>query len=794
MSPTPRAGRGAGEGEGNSKWARYNANMNSDDHKVLPLAQPLTGRELEVMNYISDGLTNREIARQMTVAMSTVKWYVRQIYNKLTVESRPEAIERARMLGLLTDPEEAQRDRLNLPSQLTSFVGRRNEIADVRQLLMAARFVTLTGPGGTGKTRLAVQVAWESAGQYADGISFVSLVDTTDPALVPNAIAQELGVIEKPGTLLVDSLRRYYANRQALLILDNFEHLLDGAPMVSKLLVAAPQLTILVTSREVLRLSGEYEYLVPPLSVPDTAHAGSVSDLIKYESVSLFVQRAAAVSTHFSLSDNNATSIASICSRLDGLPLAIELAAARIKLFNPQQMLERLENRLGILTGDLRDLPVRQRTLRDTIDWSYNLLHEDEKELFAWLGVFTGGHSLEAVEAICDLRLGVDVLIGLESLLKKSLLYQTEASGGELRFIMLETIHEYARERLAESGEEKVVRNRHLDYFRELAEEMEPGYRRRNQVFLLERTRVEFGNLRAAFEWAMDSGNVEAAARLVSSIDYYLRYKGNLVEGYRWFKRVLAEIDKVPKEHQVRFLIGVKRLAWVGETHEQEMLLGQQALALARELGDRSNEAWLLADISNSLNLPEEYKAAIKLTDRALTIFRELDDKPGMAFALNTLGEVERLSGNYERAKVAYEETLAICRETGEIYRQSMNLANLAFVAYDEGDYKRGRELAISILKQRMEIGWVEWALVGLMVLAGPLGKLGQPEKAARLLGASKTMMAEMGMYYQSGDQPEVDKYIADVRSQLDEATFNAAYAGGEAMTMDQAIAYAVGE
>jgi tetratricopeptide (TPR) repeat protein len=224
------------------------------------------------------------------------------------------------------------------------------------------------------------------------------------------------------------------------------------------------------------------------------------------------------------------------------------------------------------------------------------------------------------------------------------------------------------------------------------------------------------------------------------------------------------------------------------------MLLGRRALALARELGDRSNEAWLLADISNSFKLPDEYEAAVKMSKRALTIFRELDDMPGMALALNTLGELERLSGNYELAKEAYEETLAICRETGEIYRQSMNMANLAFVAYDEGEYERGKELAMSILKQRMEIGWIEWALIGLMVLAGPLGKLGEPEKAARLLGVQSAISDEMGIYYQPGDQPEVDKYIADVYTQLDEAAFETAWAEGQVMTLEQAVAYALGE
>ncbi|HET6447423.1 MAG TPA: LuxR C-terminal-related transcriptional regulator, partial [candidate division Zixibacteria bacterium] len=553
--------------------------MTRRDYEILPLAKPLTGRELEVLSYIGHGLTNREVAERMTVTISTIKWYVRQIYNKLGVANRTDAIVRARELGLLTDLDEANQQHVKLPPQFNSFIGRTREIGDVRQLIETARIVTLTGPGGSGKTRLAVQVARESAGQYRDGVYFVSLAAIIDPALVPNAIAQVLGVVEQPNMPLVDSLNRYFGDKQLLLLLDNYEHLLDSASLVSDLLTSSHRLTILVTSREALRLSGEYEYLVPPLTVPDISAIGSAADIADYESVALFVQRAETFSTHFTLTDDNAITVANICGRLDGLPLAIELAAARIKLFNPEQLLERLDDRLGLLTGGPRDLPARQQTLRDTIDWSYNLLSDDEQKLFARLGVFNGGRSLEAVKAICGDGLSVDSMDGLESLFNKSFLNQKEGPGGELRFTILETIQEFAREQLSLSGEEELIRNRHLDYFRTLAEEMEPGYRRKNQVILLERTKVEWGNLRAAFEWAMESGNVEAAARLISSIDYYLLYKGNLVEGYRWFNRVIVEIDKIPKEHQVRFLLGAKRLAWVGETQEQVMLLGHQALA-----------------------------------------------------------------------------------------------------------------------------------------------------------------------------------------------------------------------
>jgi len=338
--------------------------MDNHDHEVIPLAQPLTGRELEVLTHIGDGLANRQIAEQMTVAMSTIKWYVRQIYNKLGVDNRTDAIIRARELGILTDLDDVNREHVKLPPQFTSFVGRRREIAEVRQLLMTSRLVTLTGPGGSGKTRLAVQVARESTGQYRDGVYFVSLASIIDPALVPNAIAQVIGVTEQPNIPLAGSLNRFFGQKQLLLLLDNFEHLIEAAAQVTELLTSTSGLTILVTSREVLHLSGEYEYLVPPLIVPDLALVDSVADLAKYESVALFTQRAQASSTYFTLTDDNAVTVANICSRLDGLPLAIELAAARIKLFNPEQLLERLDDRLGLLTGGPRDLPARQQTLR----------------------------------------------------------------------------------------------------------------------------------------------------------------------------------------------------------------------------------------------------------------------------------------------------------------------------------------------------------------------------------------------------------------------------------------------
>ena len=633
-------------------------------------------------------------------------------------------------------PSTQKRPGHDLPAQLTPFIGREGEIAGVQALLATARLVTLTGPGGTGKTRLGLQVAESVAENYADGVTFVALASTTDSALVPNTVGHELGVVERPDQSLVKTLGRYFGQKHSLLVLDNFEHVLEAAPMVSKLLAAAPRLTVMTTSREALRLNGEHEYLVPPLTVPDVAHVDSITDLSAYESVTLFIQRARAISPNFSLTEDNAAAVASICLRLDGLPLAIELAAARIKLFSPQQMLERLEGRLALLTSGPRDLPARQRTLRNTIDWSYHLLDEGEQRLFARLAVFTGGRTIGAVEAVCAPGLPIDALDGLESLLNKSLLYQAEGPGGEPRFIMLETIHEYARERLFESGEEQQIKDKHLEYFLTWVEEMEPGYRRRGQLLLLDKTEAEMGNLRTAFNWAMERGDVETGARLTSAIDYFLYFKDSFVEGYRWINRILKKIDEIAPEYQVRLLVAAGNLAYANGDASQNKLLCQKALALAQELGDRASVGWALISLGGaSVDRPEEYQEAVKFCEEGLTIFQDLGDKPGMAYTFNALGELARTVGDYQRAREVYEESLAISHETGEIIRQILMLANLAFVGYEEGDYGRARDSFASFLRKMVEIGIKQQSMGGLAGLAGSARQIGRAGKSRPATG-----------------------------------------------------------
>ena len=685
-------------------------------------------------------------------------------------------------------------ETINLPVQLTPFIGRTKEIEALSILVTRpdVSLVTMTGPGGTGKTRLSIQAAETLAGHFPAGVTFVGLAPTKDPLLVPDAIAHELEVIEQPERSLIDSLSHYFAGKKALLILDNFEHLMAARPFVTELLAHAPQLKIVVTSRQILYLNGEHEYPVPPLHLPDPALSTSAGFLSSNESVALFVQRAQATAPNFTLKENNAPTVAAICMRLDGLPLAIELAAARVRLISPQQILDRLDNRLRFLTGGARDLPSRQRTLRGAIDWSYDLLREDERRLFTRLAVFTGGRSLEAVETVCGPGLDMDVLDGISSLLDKSLLVRGDGHAGESRYYMLGMIREYAAERLAIGGEAQQMQARHLAYFLNQAEEMEPCYRQHGQLLLLKRTAAELGNFRAAFNYAVENGRPGEAARLIAALDYYLRYRDRLVEGQRWFQKALQFQDQIPQQELARFLLGAGRLAWVNGAMEQCYKLFIDGLKAAQAANDRCVEAWLLVELSSSAFHIDGRELSLQRCEQGLAIFQELDDQPGIATAYNNLGEVARLSGNYDQARAMYETCLAACRETGEITRQIMQSHNLAYIAYRQRDFARARDLNISCLEQMVEIDWKHGSIDTLWNLAGPLTWLDQEEKAARLLGASAALLVEMGVVPHPSDIHELALYTADVRARLDENTFEALYAEGGAMTLQQAVDYAL--
>ena len=761
--------------------------------------ESLSNRELEIVRLLAEGLSNREIAQKLFLSLETIKWYNKQIYNKLGVSSRTQAVAKVRETDLLDEPQAtahpsfSKSNKDNLPAEISSFIGRESEVSELRQLLQQARLITLTGPGGTGKTRLALRVASVSRDMYVDGVTFISLASTNDPLLVPVTIAKELGVVEQPNRPTYLSLQHYLENRHMLLVLDNFEQVLDAAPLVTDLLLSAPQLTVMTTSRAILQVRGEQEYFVPPLAIPNPEQVKSPADFHAFDAVELFSSRAQAVLPDFRLTDENIKVVAAICARLDGLPLAIELAVARLKLFGLQQLLQRLDSRLEVLKSGWQDLPDRQQSLRHTIDWSYNLLSADEQRLFAILGVFIGGRSLDAVVTVAGPGLHIDPLDGLHALLNNSLLYQVQGSDGHPRFFMLETIHEYALERLGDSGLEPLIRNRHLDYFLSLVEKIAPGYRLHNQLLLMESTEFELDNLRSALEWAFISGRYEDAARLVSSItDYFLYFGNRFVEGYRWANRVLAYLDKISPKYQIRLFISAGKLAYANGDLLLDRKYCLRAATLSQELGDIENEAWaLIFGGGSAIKHLDNYEASFGMVEEGLTLLRRLGNKPGMAQALNILGEMSRSSGDYEYARQVYQESLVIVHQTGEIIRENFLIGGLSYVAYHYGDYEKAAALGKDALRQAHHLGLDR--IVGCLAdLSGPLCKLGEVEKAARLLACSKAHMAEIGIDYQPGDKLELEKFAADIRANLDQPTFDAAWKEGEALSLDQAVSYAL--
>ncbi len=768
-----------------------------------PLLDPLTGRELDILRRVADGSSDREIAEALFLSLNTIKWHNRQIYSKLGVRSRTQAVALASQEGLLeVQPaplETAVAERMhNLPAQVTSFVGREEEISEVKRLLKLARLLTLTGPGGVGKTRLATQAAAElaDAGAFEDGIFFIDLAPVSQPEWVGDAIVKALGVMAVAGQPISKVLEKYLGNKKSLLLLDNFEHLLEAAPLVSDLLSAAPDLRVLVTSREALRLYGEQQYPVPPLRLPDLSVIRSSSALTDHESVALFIQRSQAVKPDFTLTDEDASRVAEICVRLDGLPLAIELAAAQVRLFSPTALLNQLESRVTALKDGPRDLPEKQRTLRGAIDWSYELLDDAEKTLFAELSVFQGGCTIEAAEVVCCHDLPIDVLEGLASLLNKNLLRQREGPDGEPRFTMLETIHEYARERLQDSVEAEDMHRRHAEYFTALAERAEPHTRGGpDQMRWLRRLEAEHENLRAMYRWSMERGEAELGLRLVGALGYFWWRQGHYAEGQQWTVRALEVIGGAPPAVRASVFSAAGRVSfYMDDPVTSERVLGE-ALALYRELGARRDIGWTLIHLTMpSLGRRDEYEHAVALCEEGLALLREADDKAGIAQALTNLGELARLQQDLPRAKEAYEESLKVAREIGDRLREAIVLINLGLTSQYEGDAERARSLFRQSLTLALQIGHLVLKVDALAYLAGATGALGYLKRAARLFGAAEALHDTYGFSLQSGDLPEWERSRASVYEQLDEAAFNALCAEGKAMSLEEAIAYSMEE
>jgi predicted ATPase/class 3 adenylate cyclase len=724
----------------------------------------------------------------------------------------------------------------NLPIQPTPLIGREQEVTEAVTLAGGEdiRLVTLTGAGGTGKTRLSLQVAAELVADFEDGVFFVDLASITDPHLFIPTVAQTLSVRERPGETLSETLKDHLRAKKLLLVFDNFEQLLDAGPAVSALLAGAPNLKALVTSRAPLHLSGEHEYSVPPLAVPDLNTFEPLAALAGYEAVQLFVERAQAVKPEFELTSENAPVVAEICARLDGLPLAIELGAARVRILSPQALLGRLSQRLALLTGGARDAPARQRTLRDTIEWSYGLLSASEQRLFARLSVFVGGRTIDAAEAVCDPAgdLGAAVFDGVASLVEKSLLRQEEGPAGEPRFLMLETIREYALDRLERCGEKELLRQRHAHYFVALAEDAEPEILGADQVLWLERLEAERDNFRAALGWLLGRGDTELALRLIGSLRRAWVARGYLSETRNWLEAAFEGKAAVSPHVEAKALYGLGRVALVEGDYAEAIPFLERSTRLFRELGEAEGLVFSLADLSFIATVqgrPEdaqrfaneslakakaagnettiaaalhslactkldagEYGEARSLFEQSLALRRKLGDKRNIANSLGYLGSVALLEGDYDRATALLDESLALGRDLGNLLIVSAALANESLVALAAGHAGRAETLCTEGLALSHELGDKRTTVECLHALAGIAALQGEPLEAALLSGAAESVHAAIKAPPSPAERMVSERFLRMARAGVDEESFSDSWARGRRMSYDAAVAYAL--
>ena len=725
----------------------------------------------------------------------------------------------------------------NLPQRSLTLIGREKELETIRSLLgkETVGLLTITGPGGIGKTRLALQTATDFLPEFEDGVFFVSLASISDSGLVASTIVQALGLNGVDGISLSDLLKSHLQDKHLLLILDNFEQITAASSLLSELLIAAPSLKILVTSRAVLHIYGEYEFSVPPLMVPDLGQLPSLPELSKIPAVALFINRAQAVNSSFRLAPENAPIIAEICVRLGGIPLALELAAARSKLFAPQALLRDLSQRFALLAYKSIDREPRHQTLRNAVDWSYQLLNHGEQALFAQLGIFVGGCTLEAVEAVCVVanNSGVSVIEYLASLVDKSMLQHETRSDGEPRFTLLESLREYALEQLDQGKQTRAASRRHLAYILQLVETIEPGPREPNLPAWMNRLEEEHDNLRAALQRGLALEEYEIALRIAGAIWRFWQIHGHIEEGAKWMREILSRSTGLNSIARAKALWGAGWLGMVMGTLEQARAYFEEGAQLSRQLGNQrylglslhgigavargqgdfsrsrsafeeslplfqllkntEDVAWTFEHLGATALDQGEFKQATDYLQQGLALFRELDQRWPHAEALTFLGHAALQQADYTLARQRYEEARIIYQELDD--RPNVATLNTCIGAALFG--KGEREQAINLYKENLILLHSlnsYWGMVwGVERLAEAAAQASHQENAARLYGAAATLRQTTGVLWHPGFHSQYnDQRFDTLKNVLGETRWNQLWTEGQAMSVDEAVSCAL--
>jgi len=693
----------------------------------------------------------------------------------------------------------------NVPIPLTSFIGREKELKDIKRFLSDSRLVTLTGPGGVGKTRLAIQTAHDLSKKYKDGVFWVSLVSLSDDNLIPQEIAQTINVRENPQEKLIETLKTHLKSKELLLVLDNCEHLIRAcAQYAEQLLGASPKLRILATSIEALGLFNETIWQVPSLPLPEIQQEFSVKKLREFASIELFYERASNAKPGFALEEGNATSVAQICHQLDGIPLAIELAAARIKLMSLDEIAARLDDRFSLLTAGSRTAIPRHQTLRATIDWSYDLLTDPEQVLLRRLSVFTGGFTLEAAEAVCSQGMKrSEILNLLGRLVDKSLvIVEKESKIDETWYRLLETIRQYALEKLLETGEASHIRDQHLDFYLNLAEKSEPKIFSSETAIWFKRLDKELDNIRAAIEWSTNSGKAVAALRIAGSLVYFWFAYGQLAS--EWHGRIKQGLSRPESMERTlaraKALNGIGLIYWIvpeADMHPIDRRSElEEALSIGRELGDPWNTATALRNLGLIEIIQGNYKQAQKFLKQSLAIWRDMGSKGkmGKSWTLILLGDGALIQVKSELARSFYEEARKLLLEIGDINFLAYLVRRTGQLARHDGDNEKAIALCAESLNLNREVGDTRGIVASLAGFAAIAVKQGRFERAAKLMSAVETQLSSFGIQLLYMDKIEYDRNLTLLQEKLEEKTFARFWAKGKEMTLEQTIAFALEE